>query len=292
MVTRIGNKVQNFYNKSPFPDYEISNFSSKDDLNLSAWSFAKILDRSIPEAASIIDVGTGTGQLSAYLSLRRREVYGIDFSDSSLNKAKKLKSKLNLKSLHLEKIDILDYKEIKKIKKKFDYVLCLGVLHHTGNAYKAFQNIITYIKPDGYIAVGLYNKAGRIPLQIRKLLAKTIFINNDKVKDNFIKMQIGDVKDSERARGWWNDQYNHPHETSHTIGEVLRWFEKNNIEYIQTVPSSNLFDKSDLDISGVWNGNYENKPNFLERFIIQMKWIYTTNREGGYWITFGRKNNV
>ncbi len=138
MVTPIGNKVQNFYNKTPFPDYELERFNTKEDLRAQSYSFANILDRSIPEDASIIDVGTGTGQLSAFLSLRRKCVWGIDFSDSSLKKANQLKEKLKLDTWHLKKVDILDEKQIDEIGQKFDYVLCMGVLHHTGNAYKGF----------------------------------------------------------------------------------------------------------------------------------------------------------
>ncbi len=289
MSKNIGEDVKVFYNKSPFPDYELERFNSKFDLKLMSYPFVKTLDRSIPEEASVIDVGTGTGQLSAFLSVRRKNVFGIDFSDSSLSKAKALKNKLKLNSLQLIKVDIMNEEEIIKINKKFDYVLCLGVLHHTENPYKGFVNILKLLKPGGYVAIGLYNKFGRIPLNIRQNLAKTIFKDNDKIKDWFIKMQIGEVEDKERARGWWNDQYLHPHESSHTIGEVLQWFKKNNIEYYQTIPSSKLRDKSILKIAGVWNKTNEHYPNFLSRIYLQLGWIYTTHHEGGYWITFGKK---
>ncbi|PIN79387.1 hypothetical protein COV16_04510 [Candidatus Woesearchaeota archaeon CG10_big_fil_rev_8_21_14_0_10_34_8] len=283
--------VRAFYNKTPFPDYELGRFNTKEELRVAAYPIAGIIDRSIPEDASIIDVGTGTGQLSAYLSLRRKCVWGIDFSDSSLNKAKMLKEKLNLESWNLKKVDILDSKQIEKINTKFDYVLCMGVLHHTEDAYGGFKNILKLLKPGGYIAIGLYNTYGRIPLNVRQILAKTIFKNNDNVKDWFIKMQIGDVKDKERARGWWNDQYLHPHETTHTIGEVLRWFKENNISFYGTVPSSTPFDKSNLDITGVWNSTDQIYPYFPIRAYKQLIWILTTHHEGGYWITFGKNNN-
>lgn len=254
-----------------------------------AYPFAEILDRSIPENASIIDVGTGTGQLSALLSLRRKCVWGIDFSDSSLKKARALKQKLKLDSWHLKKVDILDKKQLDAIEVQFDYLLCMGVLHHTQDAYQGFKNILKLLKPNGFIAIGLYNRLGRIPLQIRKTLAKTIFKNNDKVKDWFIKMQIGEIQDKERARGWWNDQYLHPHETSHTIGEVLKWFKRNNIEYYQTVPSSSPFNHDSLEITGAWNDFNETYPFFPIRCYKQLAWIWKTHHEGGYWITLGRK---
>jgi 2-polyprenyl-3-methyl-5-hydroxy-6-metoxy-1,4-benzoquinol methylase len=291
MVTKTGEKVQKFYNKTPFPDYELDRFNSKEDLDISSYPFARTLDRSIPKDASILDVGTGTGQLSAFLSLKRKCVWGIDFSDSSLKKAKGLKEKLKLDSWNLKKVDILDPKQIEDIGIKFDYILCLGVLHHTGDAYKGFQNILKLLKPNGYVAIGLYNKYGRIPLKIRIALAKTIFRNNNKVKDWFIKMQIGEVEDKERARGWWNDQYLHPHETTHTIGEVIKWFKKNDINYYQTIPSSTLFDQSNMEIAGLWNKANEKKPSLLRRILKQLSWIWKTHHEGGYWITFGRKKN-
>lgn len=287
MKSKIGQTVQNFYNKTPFPDYELDNFDDKEDLEISAYPFAKILNRCIPKDSSIIDIGTGTGQLSAYLSLKRKNVYGIDFSDSSLDKAKLLKKKLKLKSLHLKKVDIMDVKQIKDINKKFDYVLSLGVLHHTENAYQAFKNILPLLKGNGCIAIGLYNKFGRLQLKLRKFLSKTIFKNNNMIKDYFIKLQIGDINDKERARGWWNDQYLHPHESVHTVGEVLHWFKKHNIEYYQTVPSCMPFDTSILSIAGVWNKDNV-YPYFITRFYKQLFWIYKTHREGGYWITFGK----
>jgi len=280
-------EVQDFYNKTPFPDYELSRFTDKISLKNAAYDFANILDRSIKGNSSIIDVGTGTGQLSAFLSLDREEVYGIDFSDSSLNKARALKEKLELNSLTLIKVDITKTDEIKAIGKQFDYLLCLGVLHHTENAYQSFKNILSLLKPGGLIAIGLYNRYGRIPLKIRQVLARTIFKNNNKIKDKFIKMQIGETDDKERARGWWNDQYNHPHETTHTVGEVLNWFKENNIEYYESIPSV-AFGNSPISFCGVWHKS--TYPYLPLRIYHQLKWISSIHQEGGYWITFGRKN--
>ncbi|MBN1645421.1 class I SAM-dependent methyltransferase [Candidatus Woesearchaeota archaeon] len=286
MVTKVGKKVSEFYNKSPFPDFSLDRFNSKEDLRITAYPFAKILDRSIPEDASIIDVGTGTGQLSALLSLRRKNVWGIDFSEGSLKKAIALKNKYKLDSYHLKIVDILDVDQIRSVGQKFDYVLCMGVLHHTGDTYGAFKNILELVKPGGCICIGLYNRYGRIPLKIRILLARTIFKNNDRVKEWFIRMQIGDVKDKERARGWWNDQFEHPHETTHTVGEVNKWFRKHGVEFFETVPSTVMFENPDFEVSGVWNQS--KRPNLMVRIFKQFKWIWSTHHEGGYWLTFGR----
>ena len=145
----IGTAVQEFYNRTPFPDYELNRFHSITDLREAAWPFAKLLDYVIPREATVVDVGCGTGQLSALLSLRRPKVLGLDFSDSSLSKAAQLKEKLRLKTLELRKIDILDKSQIDTVREKSDFLLCLGVLHHTGDAYSGFKNILSLLKPGG-----------------------------------------------------------------------------------------------------------------------------------------------
>lgn len=291
MPTAVGEQVQQFYNKTPFPDYELDRFNSKTDIINAAQSFARTLDKSIPESASVIDIGTGTGQLSALLSLRRKCVWGIDFSDSSLNKAKALKSKLKLNSLTLKKVDILDAKQIESIEAKFDYVLCMGVLHHTGDAYSAFKNILHLLKPNGFLVIGLYNRFGRIPLNLRKFFVNNIVRSNPLIKNYFLKMQIGNTTDKEKIQGWWSDQYLHVHETTHTVGEVLKWFKENGIEYYQTLPSSSLFSDKNSEIAGVWNRTGEIYPYLPIRTFKQLTWIWKTHHEGGYWLTFGRKKS-
>lgn len=289
MLTTTGAKVQRFYNRTPFPDFDLKRFPTREALRAVSYPFSRALDASIPLDATVIDIGTGTGQLAALLALSRKNVWGIDFSDSSLKKARDLKEKLQLNTLILRKVDILNTKEIDDIGEKFDYVLCLGVLHHTGDAHVGFQNIVRLLKPGGFIAVGLYNSYGRLFHKMRMFLARTVFKNNDAVKDRFIKMQIGSIEDKERARGWWNDQYLHPHESTHTVGEVLRWFREENIEYVTTLPPLTPFDYMHVDITGLWNSTFEKKPSRFRRFRKQFLWVFTTHHDGGYWVTFGRR---
>ena len=42
-------------------------------------------------------------------------------------------------------------------KEYFDIVWCSGVLHHTESPLKGFEIISTWLKPNGYIVIGLYN---------------------------------------------------------------------------------------------------------------------------------------
>jgi 2-polyprenyl-3-methyl-5-hydroxy-6-metoxy-1,4-benzoquinol methylase len=285
-MSEVERKVREFYNNSPFPDYELSRFKDKEQLRLEAKEFVQILDRSIPQKASVIDIGCGTGQLAAFLSLRRDCVWGIDFSPGSLSKAMSLKEKLQLQTLSLRNVNIMNPREIEAIGKRFDCVLCLGVLHHTPDARQAFKNIATLLDDGGLIAVGLYNTLGRIPLQVRKLLVRTVFKGREDIRQRFIKMQIQTLDDQERLRGWWNDQYNHPHETVHTIGEVLKWFKEEGIKYNETIPPLS----ENLETTGLWRE--ERYPHLPLRLGRQLTYLWKTQREGGYWMAFGKRVNI
>ena len=78
----------------------------------------------------------------------------------------------------------------------------------------------------------------------------------------------------------------HPHEKKHTIDEVLNWFKKNDIEFINSIPKPKPFmpikinEKLFKPIS---------KGNYLEHMIVQCNSIIEGYREGGLFIMIGKK---
>jgi hypothetical protein len=42
-----------------------------------------------------------------------------------------------------------------------------------------------------------------------------------------------------RWPAWFCDQYRHPHETRHSIDEVLGWFETAGLDFLSSVPAAN-----------------------------------------------------
>ena len=115
--------------------------------------------------------------------------------------------KNNLKNLTFVNGDIFD--EIFH-KESFDYIVCNGVLHHTGDTYKAFDSIVRYLKNDGLVLVGLYNKYGRLRTNIRRMLynlfgEKIIYIL-DPVIRNLAK---NENENQDKIDAWMQDQYIH-----------------------------------------------------------------------------------
>jgi len=91
----------------------------------------------------------------------------------------------------------------------------------------------------------------------------------------------------EKKRIWYLDQYKNPHEDKFSVSDVLEWFGKNGIEYVNAVPKIRLgqrFTESD--------SLFEPQPvgSPFEHLLCQLKWIFTEEREGGFFILIGRKS--
>ena len=114
----------------------------------------------------------------------------------------------------------------------FDLVISNGVLHHTADPAGGFRSILP-LKPGGHIVIGLYNWLGRLPTLWRRRLIET-FGDRMAALDSRLR---GDALNTGRWAAWFRDQYKHPHESKHSMGEVLGWFKSNNVEFVSSVPS-------------------------------------------------------
>src|ERR671933_65146 len=63
------------------------------------------------------------------------------------------------------------------------------------------------------------------------------------IADWGVQRMLGDQYESfdvEKKRTWWADQFAHPHETVHTVSEVLGWFEECGLDYAASLPPIEL----------------------------------------------------
>ena len=274
-----GKVVRDFYERNPFPGYEA--FETNADLVKKGRQgiYAQLLDDQLPLGVKILDVGCGTGQLSCFLSMTNRLVVGVDFSFPSLQKGQDFKGRGKLANVHFMQADLfrLGFRE-----ESFDYVFCNGVLHHTADAAGGFEALYRMTKPGGFLIVGLYNTYGRLFSRLRKWLFRLTRGRGLRL-DFFLRQDsLGD----EKKRLWWADQYDHPHEDTFTVADVLAWFARHRLEYINAVPQiapaahpaeeERLFEPHD---PGTRVGH----------LLSQLGWIFTQGHEGGFFILIGRK---
>ena len=272
--------VTKFYKESPFPNYNEadnkSTISEKGDKNILAAQFKKF----IGYKKNVLEVGCGTGQLAIYLSIgTNNNIVGLDPTIDSLQLANNFTKKNEINNIEFVNADIFDDVLSDEF---FNFIWCSGVLHHTKDPYGAFEILIKSLKKEGYVLIGLYNKIGRIRTIIRKYLYKifgTIILN---VLDPTLRNL---KKDSEERKAWIRDQYIHPIESLHTLDNVLEWFSKNDIEYINSIPSCSFEGQNENVFKK------ENKGTLFSRIVNQISMIFNDlGSDGGLFVVIGKKN--
>ena len=274
-------KVIDFYKITPFPNYKDDDNKQtilyRGNKNILAKQFKKFIGFN----KKVLEVGCGTGQISNYFAIgTNNEIVAIDPTIESLSLAKKFAYKNNVSNLKFVNSDVFDDVLSNDY---FDFIWCSGVLHHTKNPYKAFQIICKYLKKNGYILVGLYNKIGRLRTLTRKYLSKVF---GSKFLEYF-DPTLRNLKLSENEKkSWINDQYFHPIESLHTLDEVLDWFKKNEIDYIDSIPSA------DFVISQNYVDIFVKKPkgDKYSRLFNQFSMIFNKlGSDGGLFVVIGKK---
>ena len=100
----------------------------------------------------------------------------------------------------------------------------------------------------------------------------------------FFDPTLRNLKVSKEERySWIKDQYYHPIESLHTMDEVLNWFEENQIEYINSIPSCDFVESDNDNIL-----LKKSKGNLFSRIINQIFMIFNKlGSDGGLFIMIG-----
>ena len=274
-------KVIDFYSESPFPNYENnddkSSINFKGDKNYLSREFKRFIGFN----KNVLEVGCGTGQLSLYFGIgTNNRVFALDPTINSINLGNEFSKKNKINNVRFVNADIFDDVFHNK---SFDFIWTNGVLHHTKNPSLAFDLISKYLKNNGYILLGLYNKYGRLRTLFRRILYKIFGSTLIKILDPTLRnIKKGNDRQIE---AWIRDQYEHPVESLHTLDEVLIWFKKNNIEFINSVPSCNFNENKALNLF-----EKSSKGNFFSRLYSQISMVFNNlGADGGLFIVIGKK---
>ncbi|HLH44781.1 MAG TPA: carbamoyltransferase N-terminal domain-containing protein [Bryobacteraceae bacterium] len=271
-------KVKAFYEETPFPNYDEHESLRSLIEKARRGEYARQLDQAIPYNASVLEVGCGTGQLSNFLGISCRRVTGGDLCLNSLRLGEKFR-----RSHHLSRVRFLQMNLFRPpfSPEEFDVVLCNGVLHHTSAPRQGFLGLAPLVRPGGYIVIGLYNKFGRLATDLRRAVFRAT-----KGAAKSIDPYLRSVKMSaEKRRAWFADQYLHPHESKHTVGEVLQWFQEAGLEFVRGVPA--VTRDSHRNGAGLFSPSAPGTR--WDHFVTQSRQIVTGSREGGFFVMIGRK---
>ncbi len=271
--------VKAFYEETPFPNYDdhdsVRSLIEKSRRGL----YARRLDQTIPYNTTVLEVGCGTGQLTNFLGIGCRQVIGTDMCLNSLRLGEAFRREHGTSRVRFVQMNL--FRPAVR-PQQFDIVICNGVLHHTADPFGGFRALVPLVRPGGHIIIGLYNVWGRLLTDLRRGVFR---LTGGRARwiDPILRRGGGSA---EKRRAWFADQYRHPHESKHTFGEVLRWFDDNGIRFVRGVPSLR---PQDDGLGGASLFEPQSRGSALDHFVVQATQVLAGQREGGFFIMIGQK---
>jgi hypothetical protein len=132
--------------------------------------------------------------------------------------------------------------------------------------------------------IGLYNRYARLPTLWKRWAFRTFG-----PKLYFLDPRLRDWnKEPDRINAWFMDQYRHPHETRHSMNEVLRWFRKYNVDFVNGIPHLDGSDFSERE--QLFNVHRSGTP--MSRTMTQVGMLLSGGTDGGLFIMIGRKRYI
>ena len=102
--------------------------------------------------------GTGYGTCATAMLHPNARIIGVDITLASLSYAKAKAQELGLNNVEFFQADILS---LEPLEKTFDVIECSGVLHHMLDPLEGWRSLLTKLKSDGKMSIGLYSELGR-----------------------------------------------------------------------------------------------------------------------------------
>ena len=121
--------------------YNISKMRFYESLNIKEGDLAGL---------KVLEVGSGAGRFTEFLVKEDCQLFSIDYSD-----AVEANRKINGSNFFLAQADIYN---LPFYLESFDLVICLGVIQHTPNVEKSFNELVKYVKPGGRLVIDVYAK--------------------------------------------------------------------------------------------------------------------------------------
>jgi 2-polyprenyl-3-methyl-5-hydroxy-6-metoxy-1,4-benzoquinol methylase len=156
-------QVQRQYEESPYPRWSavppikpttVVKFL-RDQLGISptAWPITTV-------GVEILIAGCGTGSHSIDSALRfpSARLLAIDISRTSLAFARRKTRSLGLTNVEYAQADIL---ELPALGRRFDVIETVGVLHHLADPMAGWRALLSLLRPNGLMFVGLYSALAR-----------------------------------------------------------------------------------------------------------------------------------
>ena len=159
-----------------------------------------------PKRILIAGCGTGKQSIETGLTFRQSEITAIDLSKSSLSYAIRKSREIGIENINYMQCDI---ENIQLLNKKFDFIECVGVLHHMDNPFIGLKKLSLSLKNGGIMFIGLYSENARRDItSMRKVIKKMKIFPSKEGMVKFRQKLILNKKKRLDKFCKWSDFYN------------------------------------------------------------------------------------
>ena len=187
ITDKISQKVRSQYEENPYPRWRYTYTNVRVNFLIRLQNQIKPNTTEIKlinkfNTPNILIAGCGTGRhLLIADSYTNANILGVDLSLASLAYAKRKTQEMGLNNIEFLHSDILN---LKSLKRKFDIIESVGVLHHMKDPIEGLKVLLSLLEPHGVLKLGLYSKIARTHITHARKFAK----------ENKFKSNIEDIR--------------------------------------------------------------------------------------------------
>lgn len=235
--------VKQQYEENPYPRWKnptitipisVKNFFEINNIKKSKF------DENDFKKPKILIAGCGTGQhaINTASTFKSSHVIALDLSFNSLAYAKRKSNEFEIKNISFVQGDILD---IKTLDDRFDIIESVGVIHHMESPIEGLKCLLSVLKKNGFIKLGLYSEIARrniIQFQRRHPI-DNINITEEKIQ-HYRSQILGTSNKDDKSIMFFNDFYTmsdfrdmlfHVKEHSYRISDIINMLDNVGLEF-------------------------------------------------------------
>ncbi len=150
-------------------------------------------DRALDSTGSILVAGCGTAQAARH-ALRNpdAEVVGIDVSETAIEHTRRLIERHHITNLRIEQLAI---EEVDRSGRRFDHIVCTGVLHHLDDPAVGLAALRSVLAPHGAITLMVYAPYGRTGIYLLQEYCRRLGLSTDPADITELVATLGELPD-------------------------------------------------------------------------------------------------